>query len=140
MKKQIVIIKIFIYQENIKDFARHVCYYCQRLYFKYQICVASKSDIEQFLHELKNAITMQDVLICNSCKKILNLEIPFDFVLRNHIMDNKLNMKFLSMLNKIEKCLIAPHLSFTQIFQLQKCGQYEFHGNIVNVPTNLNII
>jgi len=33
---------------------------------------------------------MQDVLICKSCKKILNLEIPFDFVLQNHIMDNKL--------------------------------------------------
>jgi hypothetical protein len=40
---------------------------------------------------------------------------PFDFVLQNHIIDNKLNMIFL-MLNKIEERLIAPCLAFTQIF------------------------
>ncbi len=49
-------------------------------------------------------------------------------------------MKFLLMLNKIEECLIAPCLRFAQIFQLQGYGQYELHGSIVNVPTNLNVI
>jgi len=32
------------------------------------------------------------------------------------------------------------HVYLTQIFQLQGYGQYGFHGSIVNVPTNLNII
>ncbi len=49
-------------------------------------------------------------------------------------------MKLLLMLNKIEEHLIAPHLIFTQIFQLQGYEQYGLHGNIVNVPTNVNII
>jgi hypothetical protein len=32
------------------------------------------------------------------------------------------------MLNKIKEHLIAPHLTFTQIFQLQGYGQYGLHG------------
>ncbi len=41
------------------------------------------------------------------------------------------------MLNKIEKCLISPCITFAQVFQLQRHG---LHGSIVNVLTNLNII
>jgi len=36
--------------------------------------------------------------------------------------------------------LIAPHFTFTQIFWLKGYGQYGMHGNIVNVPTNLNLV
>jgi hypothetical protein len=49
-------------------------------------------------------------------------------------------MKFLLMLNKVKEHLTTPHLTFTQIFQLQRYGQYGLHGSIVNVPTNLIII
>ncbi len=36
--------------------------------------------------------------------------------------------------------MIAPRLTFTQIFQLKKCGQYGMHGNVINFPTNLNLV
>jgi hypothetical protein len=42
------------------------------------------------------------------------------------------------MLNKIEKRLISPCLTFAQMFQLEGHGQYGSHGSIVNVLTNLN--
>ncbi len=70
---------IIRYKESIKDIAGHVCYYCQMLHFIYQTFVALKSYIEKFPHELKNALTMQDILICKSCKKKFNLENTFDF-------------------------------------------------------------
>ncbi len=72
---------ILRYKENIKDIARHVCYCCERLHFIYQIFGALKSYIENFFHEFKNAITMQDILICKYCKKKFNLEKTFDFLL-----------------------------------------------------------
>jgi hypothetical protein len=52
-----------------------------------------------------------------------------------HITNNQSNFKFVSILNKIEKSLIAPCLAFTQIFQL---GQYGMHGNIVNISNKFN--
>jgi hypothetical protein len=44
------------------------------------------------------------------------------------------------MLNKVEKHLITPQLTFAQNFQLHGYGQYGIHSSIVNVPTNLNLI
>jgi len=49
-------------------------------------------------------------------------------------------MEFALMLNRIEERLFAPHLVFAQNFQLWGYGQYGMHGNIVNVPKNLNLI
>jgi hypothetical protein len=52
----------------------------------------------------------------------------------------ELDKNFVSMLNNIEECLITPCLAFAHIFQLEGYGQYKIHGNVVNVPTNLNLI
>jgi len=41
------------YKEAIKNVVKHVCYFCQRLYFKYHVFVASKPYIEKFLDGLK---------------------------------------------------------------------------------------
>lgn len=60
---------ILRYKENVEDIVGHVCYCCQRLHFIYQLFVASKSYIEKFPHELKNAITMQDILYVNLVKR-----------------------------------------------------------------------
>lgn len=49
-------------------------------------------------------------------------------------------MEFALNLNKIEYCLIVPWLAFAQNCQLHGYGQYGMHGNIINVPTNLNLI
>jgi len=44
------------------------------------------------------------------------------------------------MLNRIKEHLLAPCLTFAQIFQLRGYEQYGLHGRIVNVPKNLIII
>jgi hypothetical protein len=61
-------------------------------------------------------------------------------MLCDYIVNNKPNMEFALMLNKIQEHLIAPHLICAQNFQLWRYGQYGMHGSIVNVPTNLNLI
>jgi hypothetical protein len=96
--------------------------------------------LKKFPYELKNARTMENVLICKSYKKKFDIGKPFDLFLWNHIIINKPNMNYFLKLNKIGKHLIAPHLTFTQIFQLHGYGQYGLHGNIINVLMNLNII
>jgi hypothetical protein len=60
--------------------------------------------------------------------------------LHEHITNNQSNFKFVPILNKIEECLIAPHLTFMQLFQLKGYRQYGMHGIIVNVPTNLDLV
>jgi len=41
------------------------------------------------------------------------------------------------ILNKLEH-LIAPQMTFAQIYQLNGWGQYGIWGSIVNVPANVN--
>jgi hypothetical protein len=36
--------------------------------------------------------------------------------------------------------LIASHLAFAQIFHLKGYGQYEMHGNIVNILKKLDLV
>ncbi len=91
-------------------------------------------------HMLKNANFIKDVIICKSCKRKFDIGKPFDLVLWNHIITNQLNINCILMLIKIEKRLISACLTFAQMFQLQRHGQYGLHGSIVNVLTNLNII
>ncbi len=63
-----------------------------------------------------------------------------ELTLCEHITNNQLNFKFVPILNKIEERLTAPHLAFAQVFQLQGYGQYGMHGNIINVPTTLDLV
>jgi uncharacterized protein YbaR (Trm112 family) len=79
--KNIFHTNIFKYEENIKDIAKHVCYCCQMLHFKYQIFIVSKPYIEKFFNELKNGKNIKDVLICKSCKRKFDIRKPFDLIL-----------------------------------------------------------
>ncbi len=128
------------YKNNIKDITKHVCYCCQRLYFAHQLFYASYSYIEQFLNPLKKVIFNDCVLMCKSCCKKMDKKKPLDLMLCDYIVNNKPNMEFALMLNKIKEHLIAPHIVFAQNFQPWGYGQYGMHGRIVNVPTNFNLL
>jgi hypothetical protein len=68
--------------------------------------------------------TLDDhVLICKLCERKIKHGKPFDSNLRNHVMENKPNMNFVSMLNNIEECLITPCFAFAHIFHLGGHGQ-----------------
>jgi hypothetical protein len=83
------------------------------------------------------------MIVCwcvNLVVKKIDLKKPLDLMLCDYIVNNKPNMEFPLMLNKIKERTFAPHLVFAQNFQLWGYGQYGMHGSIVNVPTNLNLI
>jgi hypothetical protein len=42
-------------------------------------------------------------------------------------------------LHELEERLIPPQQAFAQIWQVEGYGQYKIRGNIINVPTNVNI-
>ncbi len=81
-----------------KDIDKHVCYCSPRLNFKYQICIVSRSYIENFPNELKNEKNIKDVILCKHCKRKFDIGKPFDLVLQNHIISNKSNIRFILML------------------------------------------
>ncbi len=60
--------------------------------------------------------------------------------LQLHIMNDKLNMVCVLILNNINEHLIAVQLAFAQIFRLKGYAQYELQGNIMNVSTNLDMV
>jgi hypothetical protein len=63
-EKNIFFINAFLNIKKIKDIARHICYCCQRLHFKYQFFVALNSYIEIPPHELKK---------CNTYARCINM-------------------------------------------------------------------
>jgi len=65
--------------------------------------------------------TLDDhVLICKSCEREIKHGKPFDSNLQNHIIENKSNMNFVSMLNNIEECFIASHFAFFTNFAIAR--------------------
>jgi hypothetical protein len=72
-------------------------------------------------------------IIIHFLKKIKNLDllVPINIKLNDPI-------DFVKKLNELKEQLISPCLAFTQIWQLQGYGQYNFLKSIINVPTNVN--
>jgi hypothetical protein len=66
------------------------------------------------------------------------LELFFDcgnqlnMALSEHITNNQLNFKLVSILNKIEEHFIILCLGFAQVFQPKGCGQYRMCKRIIN--------
>jgi hypothetical protein len=44
----------------------------------------------------------------------------------------------MSNLYELEERLIVPWQAFAQIWQVEGYGQFKIHGNIINVPANVN--
>jgi hypothetical protein len=110
------------------------------LCFAFQIFLISKIYFNKLCSDFKNEKMEDPIFMCNYCQKYYcNKQVNTWFYV-NTLQNNRLNFKFISILNKFEECLIAPHLAFTQIFQLKGYGQYGMHGNIIHVVTNLNLV
>ena len=46
----------------------------------------------------------------------------------------------LKLLTPLEERLISPRIPFMQIHELPRGGQLSIHGNVVNVPADVNSI
>jgi len=60
-----------------------------------------------------------------STKNCLNTHIPFVSI---------------CIYSKLKERFITPKQTFAQIYQVQIYGQFKMHGNVINVPLNLNKI
>ncbi len=74
-----------------------------KIYFGYQVHYAFESQMNIFLVFIKIIELKKHVLICTSCEKKISSNSLLDILLRNCIIHNPSNMKFVSMLNKIKK-------------------------------------
>jgi hypothetical protein len=92
-----------------------------KIYFLYY---AFESQMNIFLVFIKIIELKKHVLICTSCEKKISSNSLLDIILRNCIIHNPSNMKFVSMLNKIKEHLITPHFAFVQNIQLRAYGEY----------------
>ncbi len=108
--------------------------------FTFQVHLVSKLYFNKLPNHFKNEKIEDPIFICNSCRKKIDYVKQLNMTLREHITNNQSNFKFVPILNKIEERLITPCFAFTQIFQLKRFGQYGMHGNIVNFPTNLDLV
>jgi len=77
-----------------------------------------------FLVFIKIIELKKHVLICTSCEKKISSNSLLDIILRNCIIRNPSNMKFVAMLNRIKEHLITPHFAFVQKIQLRGYGEY----------------
>lgn len=102
--------------KNVVDMAKHVYSYCQKLCWTFQIQQACKLHVQVVHTNRKQIDSKKKVQICKVCYKSFDLGKSFYLNLQNHITSDKINMKFISMLNKIEECLVVPSLAFAQIF------------------------
>jgi hypothetical protein len=78
--------------------------------------------------------------MCNYCQNKIDYDKPLNMTLHEYITNNQSSFRFIPILNKIEKYLIAPRLAFAQIFQLKRYGQYGMHRSIINVPKKINLV
>jgi len=94
--------KLELKLKNVVDMARHVYYYCQKLCLAFQIWQACKLHVQAFHTNIKQFDSKKKVQICKVCCKSFDTSKSFYLNLQNHIISDKINMKFISMLNKIE--------------------------------------
>ena len=88
-------------------------------------------------------------LCCTNVKSVDNIE-WICYTCHSNLKDGKLpacskanGMKFpqkcdLLNLPPFEERLISPRIPFMQIHELPRGGQFKIHGNVVNVPANVN--
>jgi hypothetical protein len=101
---------IIKYKKDIENIVKHACYCCKTLYITFQIFLFSKLYIKKLPTDLKMKKIKDRILICNYCGKKIDCGKKLNMTLPKHIINNKSNLKFVPILNKIEECLIGPCL------------------------------
>ncbi len=77
--------------------------------------------------------------ICTSCLRNINENKPPLYQISNNFFRNKI-IPLVQKLTQLEKHLISPRFTFSQIYKLQGYGKYKMHGNVINVPANVDQI
>ncbi len=130
------------FHNNIKRGPEYVCTCCDQLWYRSSVV---KCDVKKYKACSKHLL---DCCI-TGVKSFDNFEY-ICFTCHSNIKDGKLpscskanGMSFpmkceLLNLTPLEERLISPRIPFMQIRELPRGGQLSIHGNIVNVPSDIN--
>jgi hypothetical protein len=94
--------------------------------------------IIQSIIPINKTLQHDNMFICKSCKQLINKnKIEYVILTCQHIY-NENTIPSIMILNKLEEYLVAPRMTFAQIYQLNGWGQYGIRGSIVNVLANVD--
>ena len=130
------------FHENIKDGPEYICTCCDQLWYKssvtkcnpnlYKMC--SDNILDVCVTGVKRINDTE--WICSTCHSNLK-----DGKLPSCAKANKMTFSDkpeVLNLTVLEERLISPRIPFMQIRELPSGGQLSIHGNVINVPANVN--
>lgn len=126
------------------DFSKgpdYICTSCSQVFFKHSVVKISRSN---FSERLLNTCTSGAVsvegneYICNQCNDYLKKgNIPP--LSRGNGLSFPAIPPELDGLTQLEERLISPRIPFMQIRELPRGGQLRLKGNVINVPSDVNL-
>ena len=137
-----VISMISLFHKNIKCGPEYICTCCDQLWYKSSVvkCDANKYKAcsQDVVNSCVTGLRSVDATewICTTCDSNLRKgKLPscskankMSFPKKPELLD----------LTPLEERLISPRIPFMQIRELPRGGQLSIHGNIVNVPSDVN--
>ena len=123
---------------TISESPVYICTCCNQLWYKHS--VRNVSSLRQSNPDMKrylcDEIGVNNVeWICTSCHRYLKKnKLPPLAVANGMIFPGKLEFFYL---NEVECRSLAPRIAFQKLMQSPREKQFKFHGNVVNVPTDV---
>ena len=130
------------FHDLVKSGPEYICTCCDQLWYRTSVKVCKPSSYNMCPGNILK-------LCCTNVKSVDNIE-WICYTCHSNLEDGKLpacskanGMKFpqkcdLLNLTPLEERLISPRIPFMQIHELPRGGQFKIHGNVVNVPANVN--
>ena len=133
---------IELFHQNISVGPEYVCTCCDQLWYRssvtkcnplYQSC--SREILDLCLTGLESIDDTE--WICGTCHSNLKVgKLPTCAKANKMTFPKKLDV--LKYLTPLEERLISPRIPFMQVRELPSGGQLSIHGNVVNVPADVN--
>ena len=131
------------FHKNIAVGPEYICTSCDQLWYKssvtecntslYKSC--SKEILDLCLTGLKSIDNLE--WICGTCHSNLKLG-KFPMCAKANKMTFPEKPNVLKNLTQLEERLVSPRIPFMQVRELPSGGQLSIHGNVVNVPADVN--
>lgn len=131
------------FKSKVSQGPEYVCSSCSQTFFKHSVVNidainVSDANPDNFIHKCLTGIKSVNNYewVCVTCLQSIKLKkIPAC----SHANNLKFPLKPPELdLTPLEERLVAPRLPFMQIREMPRGGQLNLHGNVVNVPANVN--
>lgn len=133
-----------VYENEIREYHRHVCNCCGKLCRKSQLKVLNKSALQQkgfqtkFLKKVFWVKKSEEGNFCKTCSLYINKGKVPKLCLGNGLDFPQVDEE-IQKLNRIEERLLAPRHVFQTLWTVRGAtGQYRTKGGIVNVPVDVD--